>query len=58
MHRSNRTAVILLFASLAGLLAILLFWRMCRQIEEEIILTTEDGVISRFRIVGQSRQVG
>ncbi len=55
MHRSNRTALILLFASLVGLLAVVLFWRMRRQIEEEIILTTEDGVISRFRIVGRSR---
>jgi hypothetical protein len=56
MHRSNRTALILLFASLAGLLAIFLFWRMRRQIEEEIILATEDGVISRFRIVGRSQR--
>jgi predicted flap endonuclease-1-like 5' DNA nuclease len=55
VNRSNQTAVILLFASLAGLLAILLWWRTRRSIEEEIILTTEDGVISRFRVVERSR---
>ena len=57
MNRSNRTAVFLLFASLAGLLAILLWWRMRPRIEEEIILTTEDGTISRFRVVERSRPV-
>lgn len=53
MTRSNRTALVLLLASLFGLLAFLV-WRWLRGgVEEEILLTTEKGTISRFRTSGR-----
>jgi hypothetical protein len=53
MTRSNRTALVLLLASLFGLLAFLIWWWLRRGVEEEILLTTEKGTISRFRISGR-----
>jgi predicted flap endonuclease-1-like 5' DNA nuclease len=54
MTRSNRTALVLLLASLFALL-VFLAWRLRRGVEEEILLTTEKGTISRFRVGGQPR---
>jgi len=54
MTRSNRTALVLLLASLFALLAFLV-WRLRRGVEEEILLTTEKGTISRFHIGGRSQ---
>jgi hypothetical protein len=54
MTRSNRTALVLLLASLFALLAFLVWW-LRRGVEEEILLTTEKGTISRFHIGGRSQ---
>jgi hypothetical protein len=53
MTRSNRTALVLLLASLFGLLAFLAWRWLRRGVEEEILLTTDKGTISRFRISGR-----
>jgi hypothetical protein len=54
MTRSNRTVLVLLLASLLALLAFLVWW-LRRGVEEEILLTTEKGTISRFRVGGRFR---
>jgi predicted flap endonuclease-1-like 5' DNA nuclease len=51
MARRIRSVVIFLLLSIAGLLALLFWWWLQRHPEEEVILKTKIGTVSRPRVV-------